>query len=140
MTDKEIIKALECCIADNVSCDGCPVIGVCQHDPDCPKSIALDLINRQKAEIKNMFSARTYKALYETAKTEINKLQWQVNHLKKYDEERDIRLHARLTEKARAEAIKEFAERLKEKGNCSFGECFVVDWIDSLVKEMVGEE
>ena len=52
MEDKDIIKALECCIDDNVSCEGCPAIGVCQHGPDCPKTIALELINRQKAEIE----------------------------------------------------------------------------------------
>lgn len=36
--------------------------------------------------------------------------QVKIERLRKYDEERDIRFHARLTETARAEAIKEFAD------------------------------
>lgn len=51
-----------------------------------------DFINRQQAEIKRLES--------------------KVNRLKKYDEERDIALHARLIATSRAEGIKEFAEKL----------------------------
>ena len=81
--------------------------------------------------------------------TEIERLESKVNRLKQYDEERDIRLHARLTETARAESIKEFAERLKEKANYEeiwTGEEEYVfhtvefDDIDNLVKEIIGEE
>ena len=82
-------------------------------------------INRQQAEIK--------------------RLQSQVNRFKKYDEERDIRLHARLIATAKAEAIKEFADRLKEMKYESIewahGEHpYVVEEsdIDNLVKEMIG--
>ena len=46
-TDEEVIKALECCINDN--CDNCPdTFGNCEHNA---MRNALDLINRQKAEI-----------------------------------------------------------------------------------------
>ena len=54
MTDKEIIKALECCI--NVDCLNCPrwteewasgTCGALWHD-------TIDLINRQKAEIDEL--------------------------------------------------------------------------------------
>ena len=50
MRDKEIIKALECCINDD--CDNCPdTFGNCEHNA---MRNALDLINRQKASIENL--------------------------------------------------------------------------------------
>lgn len=52
-TDDEIIRALECC--KNEDCDNCPFFkypkSICRWDVwDC----ALDLINRQKAEIERL--------------------------------------------------------------------------------------
>ena len=136
MTDNEIVKALECCADLSSDCDNC-AYRTNDYTNDCiviMSKDALDLIKRQKAEI--------------------NKLTYQVNRLKKYDEERDIRLHARLTANARAEAIKEFAERLhchcesiiNEPWNekvypnswaCAYQE--FEDVVDNLVKEMVGD-
>lgn len=50
MKDNEIIKALECCIKDD--CDNCPdTFGNCEHNA---MRNALDLINRQKAEIERL--------------------------------------------------------------------------------------
>lgn len=92
MNDNDIIKALECCCIDR-DCSGCCYEG--EKTAKCVDDImhdALDLINRQKAEI--------------------DRLKSKVNRLKQYDEARDIRLHARLTDTARAEAIKEFTERI----------------------------
>ena len=57
MTDNDIIKALECC--DKFECDECPLD---HHSADpviCErrcKQEALDLINRQKAEIERLQS------------------------------------------------------------------------------------
>lgn len=52
MTNKEIVKALECCVTKE-DCDGCPYdeINDCikGHEEDI-----LDLINRQKAEIERL--------------------------------------------------------------------------------------
>lgn len=48
----------------------------------------------------------------------------------------------RIKREAKAEAYKEFAERLKEK-HCDivlYGEIVTVNTIDNLLKEMVGEE
>jgi hypothetical protein len=127
MTDNKIVKALECC-AEHPNCKNCP----CVDKIGCVNLIskdALDLIKRQKAEIERLES--------------------KVNRLKQYDEERDIRLHARLTATARTEAIKEFAERLKSKtrklteydeGGWDMDVYAVsVDDIDNLVKEMTEE-
>ena len=86
-TEEEIMKGLAACGIDR--CDDCPFYDEdewkCNHNLPL---LALDLLKKQQAEI---------------------------NRLKKYDEERDIRLHARLIATAKAEAIKEFAERLKYK-------------------------
>lgn len=54
MTDKEIIQALECC-RDKIfkGCDNCPM----DEDNDCIEIVcanAVDLINRQQAEIEGL--------------------------------------------------------------------------------------
>lgn len=114
-TDNEIVKALECCCKDNYEgdCQNCPL----QLNGGCNVILAehaLDLINRQKAEI----------------------------------DEKSNRLREVLSIVAelKTEAIKEFAERLKQ--HCAPGGDFgdpcgvltVTDrWIDQLVKEMTGE-
>ena len=55
MTDEQIIKALECCIADITDCENCPyhIVG----DGDCvnkTKADAIGLIRRQQAEIDRL--------------------------------------------------------------------------------------
>ena len=49
-------------------------------------------------------------SILEDALTVIQRLKSQVNRLKKYDEERDIALHARLIATAHADAVRVFAE------------------------------
>lgn len=72
MTDNEIIKGLECHSKPSNSCgSSCPYL-MCEEIL-CTKKLtkdALDLINRQQAEN--------------------DKLKYQVNRLKKYDERRDF--------------------------------------------------
>ena len=115
MTDNEIIKALECCIqVDGDVCNVCPLYdkesGCLEIDLRKP---ALDLINRQKAEIENLKADK--KAL----------------------------INGQLTlQKMYGNAIKDFAERLKQStyfmsDEEGFG-CSVVfaEEIDNLVKEL----
>ena len=121
MTDNEIIKALECCVdwCGTISCWACPLKNTgCIHFYKLKET--LDLINRQKAEIER---------------------------LQKHIQE-GIDLAKQIPEMvalAQAEAIKEFAERLKEEQEFFVNECedFVgyvaVSRIDNLVKEMVGD-
>ena len=55
MTDKEFMKALECCSAEYIACKECPLNG----KPFCERCIienAIDLINRQQAEIERLES------------------------------------------------------------------------------------
>lgn len=120
-TDEEIIKNLKFC-------------------EDCSANInidIIDLIDRQKLEIERLKSAndekfRQWDMLAEKTKQHYADL---------YEEAKDI---------LKAEAVKEFAEKLKEKiGDChivSDGEYCGFDCgdihkcIDNLLKEMVGEE
>lgn len=88
MTDKEIIKTLECCTKGE-DCKHCPLI---KEWPYCSDDIMVDalaLIKHQQAEI-------------EALKIENQSLRSAANSYK---------LHYN---KARTEAVKEFAERLKE--------------------------
>ena len=131
MTDADIIKALECCT--NICSESCPnfhngiyVESQCTSVLMCE---ALSLINRQKAEIERF---------ERESKSKLDKWKLLDDRTKKryaelYEEAKDV---------VRAEAIKEFAERLKEELANNLG-CPITDTpriiIDSLVKEMVGE-
>ena len=128
MTDEQIIKALECCFI-NKNCKGCPQRG----EVDCLRTSSIEaigLINRQKAEIERLQIEIT--GNYQTMKQALVL----VDKLKQ-----DIAIDI-VT--AKAEAVKEVAERLKERGFADkYYEheaiVYVAD-IDNLVKEMVGEE
>ena len=125
MTDEQIIKALECCIAqencEKVSCEICPYDRVY----DCKEVMlqnTLDLIYRQKAEIEKLGNQNTI--LLKSKCKKINAA----------------------TKVIKSEAIKEFAERLKEElrfnENCNFNcyACFYkckdyIPAIDNLAKK-----
>ena len=92
MTDNEIIKALEIC-ANNGDCKECainPHHGNYGYCTSLAIKAALDLINRQKAEIERL---QGYNENLLTANTALSNEILEV----------------------KTEAIKEFAERLKEK-------------------------
>lgn len=115
MTDEQIVKALECCKSPIPMCDDCPV-GERDMCFDFLKGYALDLIKRQKAEIERKGRIiESYALQYGTAA----------------DKEVFLR-------KVRAEAIREFAERLKLYLFIERGGIYTVSGkdIDNLVKEM----
>ena len=144
MTDNEIVKALENEVksteyVDSDYCDGVDLTLI--------KS-AVDLINRQQAENINLKGhLEQLKSRYDNAKSEIKRLKGiSVSPSKdpmdfcgvlcNYAEE--------LIDKAKAEAYKEFAERLKD--GAQMADCFdsynmVVGthFIDNLLKEMIDE-
>ena len=127
MTDKDIIKALECC-GIKTDCKGC-YFDTHESEDICAREIvknAFDLINHQKEEIE--FLRKTI------GKNDKKAL--------------DVTLEE--IEKSRVEAIKEFAERLKQTitneintyynsngGGYYLAEDTIED-IDNLVKEMAG--
>ena len=132
MTDNEIIKALECLRGNAFDCGECPYCS-CYPAP-CEQQVAKDvlsLINRQKEEIERL-------------------------------KNRDLQVEVleKLEREIKAEAVKEFADRLKEQdgyNNHIFDDCASIlvpkeylkgrdekikeVWttIDNLVKEMVGK-
>lgn len=110
MTDKQIIKAVGICRTPD-SCKGCPYHEL--YIAGCVCALmkdVFDLINRQAAEIESL----------KHRKTELQIRNQELQHEK-------------------SEAIKEFAEKLKEKVSRGFWDelAYVdVDDIDNLVKEM----
>ena len=113
ITNELLMKAIECClIVDCDTCDYCPLY---DRDNGCTEDgtytlleRAFDLIKRQQMEIENL--KKSYEIYEETSG-----LKW-----------------------AKAEAIKEFAERLKKKRWLTNYAAWVVsvDDIHKLVKEM----
>ena len=124
MTDNEIIKALECCIHDDYDyCEECPYL----KNKPCHEGLiqdAFNLINRQKAEIE--------------------RLETELGFAKAFRKETDAefslmhRKYGNMLKTAKAEAVKEFAERLKPR--LGFGRYLSYDELDNLVKETVGEK
>lgn len=117
VTDEEIIKRLERCVKR----------GNRNYDTD----IVLDLINRQKAEIERLKECPKCVYEYDGEVTEYC-VQGPCSNFK-------------TVEQIKAEAYKEFAERLKEKiwdVDCRVGYVQVVDMgdIDETLKEMVGKK
>ena len=124
LTDKEIIKALEQCVKR----------GNRNYDTD----LVLDLITRQQAEILRL------KSMNQAKLDTIHDLQVEIEQLKeeanKYQNLWCMAIDD--IEKAKSEAVKEFAEKLKEKAMQKFdwNEYVEVDEIDNLVKEMAGDD
>lgn len=125
MSDEDIKKALKYCF--NGECEFCPYRGDKFFCFDKVKEEALDLINRQQAEIER----------YEKESNE------QFDKMKLLDD-RTKQRYAELFEEAkefvRTEAIKEFAERLKAKVDPNWDNSVDVEDIDNLLAEMVGGE
>ena len=149
MTDNEIIKALECCTVGTFACGNeCPYyssksnlkVSSCMFDLMCEIS---NLINRQNAEIERL--------------KQENKEYCEDNRIIAYQRnqrDKEIRaLHNQLNglnfmdKQIKSEAIKEFADRLKNEmrleDDCQY-DCMgclyackeYVPMIDNLVKEM----
>ena len=131
MTDNEIIKALECC-TQQAGCSGCPLVNSIQMKyrggyacAEEMRKCALDLINRQKAEIER---------LEKKANTPFAKITFDRDELQEivYEYVKNIEIDINL---AKSEAIKEFAERLKCGVPQETGVIRCAD-VDNLVKEM----
>lgn len=121
MTDNKIIKALECCKKDD--CDNCPNdFGNCYANLS---GYALDLINRQQAEIEKL-------------KAEEDKYPFKcVMPFNSMICSKSIEDYDRLINDIGVDAIKGFADRLKETAMQKFdwNEYVEVEDIDNLIKE-----
>lgn len=160
MTDKDIIKALEICTKQG-DCKNC-LFG---DDGDCGVTLlnlSYDLINRLQARVEKCekverFADKTIATLqaenkrlstlaelgnkraddYRVMRDRALKAEKEVERLKK-----GWKADVILTADTKAEAYKEFAERLKENSiaTFSFKGVVMVEEIDNLLKELVGEE
>ena len=156
-TDDEIIHSLKVCSTDG-DCSECkinPHKGNYGYCTSLAIKAALDLINRQKAEIERL---KDVKFQYEILQKNYDEIEQQLHYLSNveipylysFTEDKDKKLEtiANILLGARAKAIKEFAERLKANmsniarmefgGNIYF--CVGYDLIDTLVKEMTEEQ
>lgn len=120
-SDMKIIKALECCIIGD--CDNCPFYETREL---CPKLILFvsDLIKRQEAEVERLRKIVGFTPARGSGKSPF--------------------LNAVL-DNVRAEAYREFAERLKKEINVrtTFSkeqDKNVLIYIDNILKELVGED
>ena len=151
-TDEEIKSSLEV-IATTRNCNECKIRNCKWGTCNCSQitaNAALDLINRQKAEIERLgkrISGQKH-ALFEQ-QAYIAELQNEIVKLKDYNENllaaNTVLSNEVLESKAKAEveAYEEFAEKLKEEWFCNGYNSPDVDFddfISNLLKEMVGEE
>lgn len=144
MTDEQIIKALKCCVKTEFisDCAKCKMFAF-----DCKDILienALDLINRQKAEIEELKTE--IERMEDENYTLKNKIEIRDNLIEQLGSDINIKYNTIYTmreklKNSKSEAIKEFAERLKKHSfvdNLSLDgkETVYVDDIDKLVKEM----
>lgn len=124
MTDNDIIKSLEYCFTNDwnrTKCDKCKFYtGTTQCVEDL-KSASIYLINRQQVEIERL-------------KCEMGKLL-----PKDCTYAVQMEVSDKLETQIRAEAVREFAERLKEKKRELDRFILYDEDIDNLVKEMAGD-
>lgn len=100
LTDEQIVKALELCttIKTSEACDECPFKRKCRDDNDILEKEALNLINRQKANIDNLNielkamrgSANSYKKLYEDSQKEVKKVRADLRYYLDTNEENGV--------------------------------------------------
>ena len=179
MTDNEIIKALECCSQNGdftktqiEICSPCSYVN-CGDCTGLLKADALDLIKRQQAEIERFknrqkptgasgYKVENGKVVFFTnmlggckvVKENLEEVVKTMNELLQECYSKDeiafaLKCKTQELKTAKAEAVKEFAERLKEKAMKNdficMGEVRATEYIiskhelDNLVKETVGD-
>ena len=158
MTDEQIIKAYERCFTlgfDESTCYECPFYTATAKCTEDLRDSALDLINRQKAEIENL---KADNEMYQKVNCliagqrddrdkEIEELQTQMEWLTGYNKnllDANTALSGEI-EICKSEAIKEFTERIKRyidvghlrpPTEICFSELAVIEMIDNLAKRM----
>lgn len=132
MNDSEIIKALECCTTTKGGCKECPMKGY--EKVDCQLITATEaykLINRQQAEIDRLnIDLKAMRGAANSWKAEVQRI------CKREFDNIEIDIEA-----VKSEAVREFAEKLKEKlkANSNYGDIYDVvayDCINKLMEEM----
>lgn len=134
LTDEDVVEGLERCISTTTAeaCEGCPFNkqNLCNKDQWALERYSLDLIKRQKSEIERLKECP--KCVYEYDGEVIEYcIQGPCPNFK-------------TVEQIKVEAYKEFAEALRKHYDNPVwylgGSNGFFDNLDSLVKEMIGEE
>ncbi len=130
-TEEQIVKALECC-RDFGDCSLCPYENATFADElDCTEKLhtdALALINRQKAEIERL-ADRSHKCIY---LSDEESMEYCVD---------GPCPHYKTEAKIKAEAIKEFAERLKKRySSIPMWGTVAVAFMEDVIKEVTEGE
>lgn len=144
LSDEDIVKALECCQKAKLNQDcldlKCPFATEygCNIDSDDLRNQALDLINRLKADKEALIKGQESLMKHLERKKEIiTELDNEVERLKKENNlYSDL---AKMGDALKAEVIKQFAERLKNRSEdtTDWGQPYVLcKDIDDLVEEM----
>ena len=123
MTDEQIVKALECCVG-NYPCRECPYDNKgCEIEPD-----ALDLINRQKAEIERLNEENEkQKIILEGIRDAVHPLPFETD----YD---------KAIKQSKSEAVREFAQAfVSDLPPTIFTRDYVKAEVFKLLKEMAGD-
>lgn len=142
MTDNEIIKALECCLGIKGRCIDCPVYKN-EHCTDDLHDNALNLIISQKAEIEALqMDNKQLQSDVINANQNWDHIKglWECEKEKVESAKQKVICACKMLKTAKSEAIKEFAERLKEK--FGIADCIVTidnNDIDNLVEAMTEE-
>ena len=135
MTDKAIIKALECLEGCALYCRDCSY-SQGNFFPICQQRVAkdaLDLINRQQEQLEAAIAGQ------ETLQKALAKKDREVERLNNNISAMAVTMR-NCAKATRAEAIKQFAERLKQRcsANSDINYYILKKLVDNLVKEMVG--
>lgn len=137
LTDNEIVKALECCSVGTFACDEqCPCFNSKSNlkITSCRFELigdALDLINRQKAEIEEIkYKVKKWKENYECSQVVVGDFREIINK------------QARELKAAKAEAYKDCIDKIQNqiKRNNTISAEWLRGFLDNLLKELVGED
>lgn len=132
MTDKQIMQALNCCTSKSISCQKCPLLS----KSNCERELihhSFELVNHQQAEI-------------EICSEVIERQDKEIDELNQFANERLDKITERYDRNLKAEAIKEFVDRLgnykeyRYNENCDFVPYVKLSDIEKVVYEMVGYE
>lgn len=117
LTDEEVVKALECCSGGitGETCKNCPLnlsnsgVEACYYDDTILEKYALDLINRQKAEIERLTEEK-------------EDLYFQNKNLQTY-----IDNHEPIWERNKEQAVKDTAKEILDEVSKHYGGAWLVE-------------
>ena len=148
-TDEEIVKALECCLCDNSECLQCQNKELCKIECDELATETIDLINRQKETIETLRKCvEQHHIIRKDSKSPLSLLTKEIR-VEAYKEfAKEVNEEIKKAYNNNSGVLREHLEKHKEKPDFEFVAAIqgkmntlrgLDDFIDNLLKEMVGE-